>query len=116
SEARRRALRLPPDKSFRYRLYFGVFKSAAAVETLRELFGGKEPPVRYENKQNTCYGSIDVSDGGRLLPGALALSTLPWAVGYLGKGSLDENLAAPDWDWRFRDYSSAIFMSLFEEA
>jgi AAA domain len=116
SEAKRRALRLPPDRGFRYRLYFGVFKSAAAVKALRETFGGEEPVVRYENKQNTCYGSFDVSDGGRVLPGALALSTLPWAVGYLGDGSLDENLAAPDWDWRFRGYSSSIFTSLSEEA
>ncbi|MCA1568653.1 MAG: hypothetical protein LC803_24005, partial [Acidobacteria bacterium] len=113
---KRRALGLDPAKNYSYRFYFGVFKAVEAVNALRDLFGGSEPIVRYENKDHTCYGSIDVSGDGRLLPGTLALSTLPWAIGYLGEGILEENLSVPDWASRFSAYSGAIFSALAEEA
>ena len=111
-----RTLGLDPAKNYSYRFYFGVFKAAEALNALRDLFGGGEPVVRYESKEHTCYGSIDVSGDGRLLPGTLALSTLPWAIGYLGEGSLEENLRVPDWAPRFRAYSGAIFSALAEKA
>lgn len=119
SPAKRKALKLNPNKSYRARLYFGVFQTVEAGKALRELFGGREPAVGnpvYEVNKQTCYGSFAISSGGRLLPATLELSTLPWAIGYLGGGDLDEKLSVPDWAELFHSYNQSVFSDLIEEA
>lgn len=113
--AKRHALKLNPNANYRYRLYFNIFKSAEAVDALRSVFRG-EPPVNNFAEQLTCYGSVEIIGDGRLLHGTLALSTLPWAVGYLSLGDVDERLKEPDWACRFSGYASGLFRDFAEEA
>lgn len=90
---RRAGKKYSPHKYYTYKVYIGLFYRSEIFEAGRSYFPNfdKQHPDCSERKQDsgfTCSMILHVSETGHLLLDRTEVSTAPWAIGKLQKGSL----------------------------
>lgn len=81
-----------PDKPYRFKLYLGLFQRAEIFHVARDAYPEKTEAwvERSRDEGLTCSMTMDVDENGLVDRESFAISTAPWMLGALQRGSLDD--------------------------
>lgn len=93
----RQQLRLKDSKRYHYVLYLGVFDKSELIDVANQVFGQEQNPalaMEFEQRHNlqggTCFAKLYLNEWGQPDFIQMSVSTMPWAIGQLLKGTNSE--------------------------
>lgn len=81
-----------PERSYRFKLYLGLFKRSEIFRVAREAYPEKTDAwvERSRDEGLTCSMTVEVDADGVVDRESFAISTAPWMLGTLQQGTLDD--------------------------
>ncbi|RXE46472.1 DEAD/DEAH box helicase [Chromohalobacter israelensis] len=89
---RRAGEKYRPESRYRYKIYLGLFKRSEIFRVAREAYPEKTEAwvERSRDEGLTCSMTVEVDTNGVVDHESFAISTAPWMLGALQKGTLDD--------------------------
>lgn len=86
-----------PIKKSYYEIYIGIFSRDQVIEIIEKTFGKETNSIlaedikqRFDNNGEACFAKLEVDSDGQPNLASLSVSTLPWALGKLFNGQLND--------------------------